>query len=185
MDFSDSLMGQRMSEFDDKVSSNLVIIDTLRFEAHSSKVFNLGADLVTDDMNPPIEPIKKHYDADASRANINIDTQTLKNTGTDTGYIISEAYSSLEKERKSKKIRNIITIVNYDMEINLDKTHRSWLIASISHKKLMQPQKNTTTKERTPLGDKNLRYFGAQHLGDFTTLVTHKRENIFQSVLNN
>lgn len=164
-----------MSGIDDKASPSVAIIDTLRLEVHPSVVFKLGADLITDDMQALIELVKNSYDADASRVSVNIDTQILTNV--DTGDIVHEVYSSLDKERKSKVLRGVITITDDGVGMDLDTIRRGWLTVSLSHKQLMKSQGKTTTKDRTPLGDKGLGRLGAQRLGDVITLVTHKREN--------
>ena len=47
---------------------------TLQFDVHPSVVFQLGAELISDDLQALIELVKNCYDADATFASVNVRT---------------------------------------------------------------------------------------------------------------
>lgn len=118
------------------------------FVVHPSVVYKLGEDLVTDEVQAVVELVKNSYDADAEYANVRIQTATDDD---DEGFIeISDNGDGMEL----KDIR------------------RGWLTISNSPKVAFKAAGSTTTKGRTPLGDKGLGRLAVQRLGDTVSIIT-------------
>lgn len=155
------------------------LVDTLRLEVHPSVVFKLGADLITDDMQALIELVKNSYDADANKVRVEIETDTLTNAETGEVINLPEDTEDTEDKKlnsppKAQTLRGLIRIIDDGTGMDLETIRKGWLTVSLSHKQLMKELKQTTAKERTPLGDKGLGRLGAQRLGEVITLTTRK-----------
>lgn len=132
--------------------------EVMHLEVHPSVVFKLGEDLITDSMQALIELVKNSYDADATWAEITI------NTG------LAETRSQKEPS---------ITLIDNGSGMTIDAIRRGWLTISNSVKREMKARGISTDRGRTPLGDKGLGRLGAQRLGDVVTIVTRpKSENV-------
>ncbi len=119
-----------------------------RFTVHPSVVYKLGEDLVTDEIQAIVELVKNCYDADATYANVRIQTAT---DDSDDGFIeISDDGTGME----------------------LGDIRRGWLTISNSPKIEMKEAGKTTGRGRTPLGDKGLGRLAAQRLGETVTITT-------------
>ncbi|MFJ9637272.1 ATP-binding protein [Streptomyces sp. NPDC101178] len=114
-------------------------------------VFKLGEDLITDSMQALIELVKNCYDADATWAEV------LINTG------IAETDNSANPS---------IVIRDNGTGMSVEQIRRGWLTISNSMKREMKAQGLTTHRGRTPLGDKGLGRLGAQRLGDVVSIIT-------------
>ncbi|MFF4663010.1 ATP-binding protein [Streptomyces sp. NPDC001282] len=114
-------------------------------------VFKLGEDLITDSMQALIELVKNCYDADATWAEIVI------NTG------LAETDNPANPS---------IVIRDNGSGMSVEQIRRGWLTISNSVKREMKAQGLTTHRGRTPLGDKGLGRLGAQRLGDIVSIVT-------------
>ncbi|WP_159107561.1 ATP-binding protein [Streptomyces rubrogriseus] len=125
--------------------------DILHLEVHPSVVFKLGEDLITDSMQALIELVKNSYDADATWADIVINT----------GLANSE-----------HPIQPSIVIKDNGSGMTIEQIRRGWLTISNSVKREMKERGLSTRLGRTPLGDKGLGRLGAQRLGDVVTIVT-------------
>ncbi|MFC9640650.1 ATP-binding protein [Streptomyces mirabilis] len=125
--------------------------EILHLEVHPSVVFKLGEDLITDSMQALIELVKNCYDADATWAEISINTGLVDSE-------VSEEPSIVIKDNGSGMTAEAI--------------RRGWLTISNSVKREMKSQGLSTNLGRTPLGDKGLGRLGAQRLGDVVTIVT-------------
>lgn len=129
-----------------------------RFDVHPSVVFQLGADLISDDAQALIELVKNSYDAGASYAKIEIDTQSpakvaseLSLFGDQVGFIkISDDGHGMTREA----IRD------------------GWLVVSNSAKRVQKKSKLIPSGARTPLGDKGLGRLGAQRLAENLEVFT-------------
>ncbi|WPB77661.1 sensor histidine kinase [Archangium violaceum] len=129
-----------------------------RFDVHPSVVFQLGADLISDDAQALIELVKNSYDAGASYAKIEIDTQAsakvaseLTLFGDQVGFIkISDDGHGMTREA----IRD------------------GWLVVSNSAKRAQKRSKLIASGARTPLGDKGLGRLGAQRLAENVEVFT-------------
>lgn len=123
----------------------------LHLEVHPSVVFKLGEDLITDSMQALIELVKNSYDADATWAEIVINT----------GLANSEHL-----------VRPSIVIKDNGSGMTIEQIRRGWLTISNSVKREMKERGISTRLGRTPLGDKGLGRLGAQRLGDVVTIAT-------------
>ena len=121
----------------------------LKFDIHPSVVPQLGADLVTDDVQALVELIKNCYDADADYAKITINT-IGPNADDESDY--SEAIGSI-----------IVEDNGTGMDIETIKT--CWMFISNRAKRKFKQHRQTTKRGRTPLGDKGLGRLSTQRLG--------------------
>ncbi len=128
------------------ISPNLP--QSLHFDIHASVVFQLGESLISDVVQALVELVKNSYDADATYANVAVDTKATKLPGSafpdSTGYIRVEDNGS---------------------GMDADTIRRGWLTISNSQKRDMKAHHRVTAHGRTPLGDKGLGRLGVQRLG--------------------
>ena len=120
-----------------------------RFGIHASIVFQLGEDLITDVVQALIELVKNSYDADADYARIVVSTED-KNDFPGTTY---------------PEARGYIAVEDNGLGMNEDTIQKGWLTILNSLKRAMKRAAETTTRGRTPLGDKGLGRLGVQRLG--------------------
>jgi signal transduction histidine kinase len=130
------------------------------FDIHPSVVLQLGEELISDEIQALVELVKNSYDADASYVKVVVDTKSKSDGLTEykdaLGYIIIE-----------------------DDGIGMDELtiKRAWLTVSNSPKRKMKQQGKTTTRGRTPLGDKGLGRLGAQRLADNVDIFTRTSDS--------
>ena len=133
----------------------------LKFDIHPSVVPQLGADLVTDDVQALVELIKNCYDADADYAKITINT-IGPNADDESDY--------------PKAIGSIIVEDNgTGMDIETIKT--CWMFISNRAKRKFKQHRQTTKRGRTPLGDKGLGRLSTQRLGRNLEVFTQTETN--------
>jgi signal transduction histidine kinase len=130
-------------------------IRTEHFNVHPSVVFKLGQDLITDDVQALAELVKNAYDADATRVIVRIIT-----TQPPDGYPEDNGYVEIEDDGVGMDVETLIS---------------GWLTISNSMKRDMKAAGRTTTRGRTPMGDKGLGRLGAQRLGNRITITTSPR----------
>lgn len=118
--------------------------NTLHFDIHASIVFQLGESLISDEEQAIVELVKNSFDADATYANITIDTN---NGGS-------------------------IVIEDNGLGMDLDAIQRGWLTISNSLKRAFKNENKVTPKGRTPLGDKGLGRLSVQRLGNNVEIHT-------------
>ena len=124
----------------------------LHFDVHPSVVFELGEDLISDDVQALAELVKNCYDADADWAVVRIDTDgSPQMHPTDVGYI---------------------EIEDNGTGMGIDVLQHGWLTISNSPKRSMKARGETTRKGRTPLGDKGVGRLGAQRVVNRLTIST-------------
>lgn len=111
----------------------------LHFEISSHVVWQLGEELVTDEITAIMELIKNAYDADADWVKVSIHLD-----GT-------------EDDR--------IEIEDNGTGMDYSTIERGWLFISLSSKREMKEQKLVTEKGRAPLGEKGLGRLSTQKLG--------------------
>ena len=135
------------------------------FDMHASIVFQLGDDLITDVVQAVIELVKNAYDADASFANILVESDK-PNDVKDTFFPGALGFITVE-----------------DDGVGMDEAtiQRGWLTISNSVKREMKrTRKITPEKGRTPLGDKGLGRLGVQKLGFNVELFTKPKGEDFE-----
>jgi hypothetical protein len=131
----------------------------MNFDVHASLLFQLGEQLITDDITAISELVKNSYDADASYVDINIDPDwsTIDYNGT--------------------QISGKIEVKDNGIGMDLDTVKRGWLTISRSEKRKMKQRGDLTGKfSRVPLGDKGVGRLSAQRLGSILRVVTKKRD---------
>lgn len=127
----------------------------LHFDIDASIIFQLGDQLITDDIQAIVELIKNSYDADASYANVTIDTES----GPGEGFNYSNA-------------KGCIVIEDDGAGMDLETIRNGWLFISRSAKRDFKAQRRVTSRGRTPLGDKGLGRLGVQKLGENVEIIT-------------
>lgn len=133
------------------------------FDISAAVIKQLGEELVSDEITAIIELVKNAYDADASYANIVIDTEEVLNTeGHPIAFAGSKGYISIEDDGSG---------------MTGDEIRDGWLLVSASPKRAMKAAgKRTLEKGRTPLGDKGLGRLSTQRLGYQLEMHTCKRK---------
>lgn len=121
-----------------------------RLEIDASVVYQLGEQLISDETQALVELVKNAYDADASFANVVVDT-TVRSASRSVFYPTASGYILIEDDG-----------VGMDWE----DIRKGWLTISASPKRESKAQGRTTQRGRTPLGDKGLGRLGSQRLGD-------------------
>lgn len=133
-----------------------------RFRIDPEVVFKLGQELISDETQALLELIKNSYNADASYAVVRIDTRN--------------APSDLLLESENAE-PGFIEIVDDGTGMKAEEIRDGWLLIARSLKADFKASGKTTTKRRTPLGDKGLGRLGAQRLGWGLQLATKTAEN--------
>ncbi len=127
----------------------------LRFDIDASILFQLGEDLISDDVQALVELVKNAYDADASYVRLVVDTKNGSREG--SAYPDAKGYILVEDD---------------GVGMNLSTIKRGWLTLSSSPKRELKSKGMTTDRGRTPLGDKGLGRLGAQRLGHNMEIFT-------------
>ena len=125
--------------------------DPLHFEISSRVVWQLGEELVTDEITAVMELVKNGYDADADWVKVSV-------------YL----------DGKDNRIEIV------DNGVGMDDTaiESGWLYISLSSKKQMRQElKRTEEKQRAPLGEKGLGRLSTQKLGYRLEMLTGKKES--------
>lgn len=138
----------------------------LHFDVHPSVVFQLGGDLITDEVQALIEIVKNCYDAGASYAKVDI--QTTAECG--------DAYP----KSFYPKDTGYIAVTDDGEGMDIATLRSGWLVVSNSAKRQLKSSGNVPRNQRTPLGDKGLGRLASQRLGRnvevFTTAKGSKVE---------
>jgi len=132
------------------------------FNISAAVVYQLGEELVSDEITALMELVKNAYDADADYANVIIDTQAR--TISEDGFLTKpcpNGYISISDNGKGMTLKEI---------------NDGWLIISMSHKRTMKAKGETTDRGRTPMGDKGLGRLSTQRLGDSLDMITAKEQ---------
>ena len=135
-----------------KVNPPAVHTTAATMAVHSSVLFKLGEDLITDEGQALAELVKNAYDADADYAVIRIVTNVSPPAfPSEWGYV---------------------EVIDNGTGMTLDQIMNGWLTVSNSVKMEMKNQRISTATGRVPLGDKGLGRLGAQRLGNRLTIDT-------------
>ena len=131
------------------------------FDISASVVRQLGEELVSDELTAIIELVKNSYDADATYADIVVDTINIPSG--------EEFYFS--------GISGYVSIEDDGIGMDEEDIRRGWLLISSSRKRAMKAEGKTTSKrKRVPLGDKGLGRLSTQRIGEKLELFTCKEE---------
>lgn len=128
------------------------------FDISAAVVRQLGEELVSDEVTAIVELVKNAYDADATYANVVVNTKDC------LGAEITEYPDA----------RGFITIEDDGFGMDEAEIRNGWLMISLSAKRQMKAKGNTTPKGRTPLGDKGLGRLSTQKLGQNLEMFTRK-----------
>ena len=140
-------------------------INRPHFEISAAVVKQLGEELVTDEVTALIELVKNSYDADASYANVVVDTRNILQ---DSDLYFTEA-------NKFNVNPGYIIVEDNGTGMGRREIEEGWLTISFS-KKRQQKEAGIVTqkKQRTPLGDKGLGRLSTQRLGHRLEMFTSK-----------
>lgn len=143
----------------------------LHFGIHASVVFQLGQDLITDEVQALVELVKNAYDADATSVSVTINTESNP--------VVTDSLDRRPEEVPAyPNARGFIRIDDNGEGMGLNTIKRGWLTISNSLKREMKRKGETTrNKHRVPLGDKGLGRLGAQRLGTNLEIFTRKKGN--------
>ena len=135
-------------------------LEAEHFDIHASVVFQLGESLITDSVQALVELVKNSYDADASYCKLSVSTEEVADPNSPFRGAIGS-----------------ITIEDDGTGMTLDDIRRGWLTISNSQKRDLKNRKLTTSRGRTPLGDKGLGRLGTQRLGYDVEIFTRTEGN--------
>lgn len=128
------------------------------FDISAAVVRQLGEELVSDEVTAIVELVKNAYDADATYANVVVNTKDPPPSGaTDFG-----------------EARGYVTIEDDGLGMDEGDIRTGWLMISLSAKRKMKAAGGRTPKGRTPLGDKGLGRLSTQKLGQNLDMITRK-----------
>jgi len=128
------------------------------FEIDASVVYQLGEMLISDEVQALVELVKNSYDADATYANIVVQT----------GAVVGDQ-SPMFPDAKG-----YVLVEDDGIGMGWDEIKTGWLTISRSPKREMKRKGQTTAKGRTPIGDKGLGRLGTQRLGRHLELWSTK-----------
>ncbi len=131
------------------------------FDISAAVIRQLGEELVTDEVTAIMELIKNSYDADADWVKVEINTREVFQ-GRNTHF--------------SDNPPGYILIEDNGFGMNQDDVSRSWLKISLSGKRKFKAEGRTTTKGRTPLGEKGVGRLSSQKLGKRLEMFSREKE---------
>ncbi|MBB6413712.1 ATP-binding protein [Mesorhizobium sangaii] len=134
------------------------MVDQPHFDVSAAVVRQLGEELVSDEVTAIVELVKNAYDADATYANVAVNTKDFLPAAT----------------TKYPNARGFVTIEDDGFGMNEGEIKSGWLMISLSTKRQMKSNGGKTPKGRTPLGDKGLGRLSTQKLGENLEMVTRK-----------
>lgn len=141
------------------------------FDINAFAIKQLGEELVSDEVTALIELVKNAYDADATYANIVIDTE---NPYTDDETFFSE-------KNKNASRPGFVLIDDNGTGMTEQEIVNGWLTISFSSKRQMRKDQIVTPKKkRTPLGEKGLGRLSTQRLGSRLEMFTQKDISIIK-----
>lgn len=128
------------------------------FDISAAVVRQLGEELVSDEVTAIVELVKNAYDADATYANVAVNTSRCSS-------VLATRFP---------KAKGHITIEDDGFGMSQAEIEGGWLVISLSTKRSMKRKGEKTPKGRTPLGDKGLGRLSTQKLGDNLEMITRK-----------
>ncbi|RYC66955.1 sensor histidine kinase [Spirosoma sordidisoli] len=139
------------------------------FNISAAVVYQLGEELVSDEITALMELVKNSYDADASYANVIINTAARVVDDAELGKPCPNGYITIEDDGRGMGLMDI---------------EQGWLVISLSHKRKMKMLGETTRGGRTPMGDKGLGRLSTQRLGNVLEMVTTRAEDKVKNVVS-
>jgi signal transduction histidine kinase len=130
----------------------------LQFDVHPSVVFQLGAELISDDLQALIELVKNCYDANATFASVAVSTDgDCKDALADSFFPNAKGY---------------VIIRDDGVGMDVDTLKQGWLVVSNSMKRRLKAGGSISQGRRVPLGDKGLGRLGAQRLAENVEVIS-------------
>lgn len=126
-----------------------------RFAINAAVVFRLGEELITDVVQALVELVKNSYDADATWVKVTINT-----------------HGSPKSESKYPDATGVVLVEDNGHGMNPGTIERGWLTIANSPKRAQKAAGETTSRGRTPIGDKGLGRLGSQRLAQNVEIVT-------------
>jgi hypothetical protein len=130
----------------------------ISFDVHPSVIFQLGADLISDDVQALIELIKNSYDANATYAHVQVDTKDSPSIGF--------------PQTLYPQATGFVKITDDGDGMGIDSIRNGWFVVSNSAKRQLKQSGSLSSSKRTPLGDKGLGRLGSQRLAKNVELVS-------------
>ena len=134
--------------------------EQVAFAVDPSVVFQLGENLITDEVQALVELVKNAYDADASFCHIAIDTAPVAD---------ADAHFPGAVGR--------IVVEDDGVGMNDSIIRNAWLKISASPKRDLKKAGKNTARGRTPLGDKGLGRLSTQRLADHIEIETRQPDS--------
>jgi len=128
----------------------------VELQIDASVIFQLGEELISDEVQALVELVKNSYDADAGWCKVNVVTDQ----------------STPEPTTEFPNEVGFILVEDNGYGMTPSQIQSGWLTVSQSEKRKMKEEGRTTVKERTPLGDKGLGRLGSQRLAKNVEIVT-------------
>ena len=122
----------------------------------------LGDELVTDAEQAILELIKNSYDADAEWVRLLLDTG--------------------HQPTPPRERPGLIRVEDNGTGMTLQQLHNGWLRISLSLKREIKASGKTSSRGRTPLGDKGLGRLSTMKLGDVVEIQTYPSPTVGYSV---
>ena len=139
------------------------------FDINAYAVKQLGEELVSDEVTALIELVKNAYDADATYANIVVDTENHYSDG--------DMFYSTQNGSASRP--GYILVEDNGTGMTETEIAKGWLTISFSFKRqMLKDGLVTPKKKRTPLGEKGLGRLSTQRLGSRLEMLTKKDPSI-------
>jgi len=133
------------------------------FNIIAAVVKQLGEELISDEVTALIELIKNAYDADASYANVVVDTNNA----------LDDESLHFREANGEGVPKGYIIVEDDGIGMGREEIEKGWLTISYSHKRRMRQEgRLTPKKKRTPLGDKGLGRLSTQRLGHRLEMFT-------------
>lgn len=140
--------------------------DSRHFDINAAVVRQLGEELVSDEITALIELVKNAYDADASYANVVVDTES----------VLDDARLYFSEANGFAPTKGFIVVEDDGIGMGSTDIQNGWLTISFSYKRRMREEGRLTSKGRTPLGDKGLGRLSSQRLGHRLEMFTSRKK---------
>ncbi len=135
----------------------------LQFDVHPSVVFQLGAELISDDLQALIELVKNCYDANATYASVTINTtDDSKEALADTFFPTAKGYVIISDDGTGMDENTI---------------RQGWLVVSNSIKRRLKSSGTIGQNKRVPLGDKGLGRLGSQRIAENVEIISSTKDS--------